>query len=508
MAAHRYWRAVGLEAYGAGDLELSCFHLLAAGVRVDDTATLTSNIAPATGALAALQDDDLTTFARWSAASVQSIALQWDFGAGGAEVNDIRLAANSEWRFPLMLKLQWSDDAVAWTDYYVFAGIAYPGVGVPTSSGRATPYADAVLLDTPDGYWKLSEGSGPFIDLGTGHSSSALVGSPLKGQPALLPEDSGSLKFVESGGLNTAALAGYTGSVTYECIVKLDTLANGPCLLSDSATSSGSYFGVVLIITSSGELSANVITTSGSAQQHTAVSAKGAIVVGETYHLALRWDEGASLKAYINGDEVGSKLTSATSTRTDGGAFRINGFIGTTPGTYCISNVAVYAKALPPERIAEHARVFSQAYTAGRVLLNKIRGRAASKSPLTLATGPVMSYGIPKVSPPVYLGIESGSVKDLQTGVLGQGIGRVRATVKLKNTPVNTPLKRRVRLIRECDGLQVRETWSDPVTGIYDFTYIDELQTWTVVSYDYAHDKRAVIADGLSLANGGVRLMP
>lgn len=286
MAAHRYWRVVSLEAYGEGDLELSCFHLLAAGVRVDDTATLTSNIAPTTGALASLQDDNLTTAALWPAVSVSKLVLQWDFGVGGKDLNDIRLAGNSGWRFPLLCKLQWSDAGVAWTDYYAFAGITYPGAGVKTASAA----------------------------------------------------------FVE-----------------------------------------------------------------------------GAI---------------------------------------------------------------------------------------GGIVLNKIKGRAASSSVLSIGSGPIITYGTPSINPLTVLTVESGSVKDYVTGVLGQGIGRVRGTVKLKNTPVNTPLMRRVRLIRERDGLQVRETWSDPITGEYDFQYIDELQTWTVVSYDHAHDKRAVIADNLTLANGGVELMP
>ena len=43
----------------------------------------------------------------------------------------------------------------------------------------------------------------------------------------------------------------------------------------------------------------------------------------------------------------------------------------------------------------------------------------------------------------------------------------------------------------------MRETWSDPVTGVYEFNFIDELQTWTVISYDHTRDKRAVIADAL-----------
>jgi len=127
---------------------------------------------------------------------------------------------------------------------------------------------------------------------------------------------------------------------------------------------------------------------------------------------------------------------------------------------------------------------------------------------ITIATGPVVAYGVPHLAAPVNLGVESGAVKDYVTGVLGTGRGRVRGTVKLKGIPDNTPVKRRVRLERERDGLQIRETWSDPVTGAYDFQFIDELQAWTVKSYDHTHDKRAVIADNLTLAGGGVELMP
>ncbi len=87
------------------------------------------------------------------------------------------------------------------------------------------------------------------------------------------------------------------------------------------------------------------------------------------------------------------------------------------------------------------------------------------------------------------------------------GNGRVRNTVKEKGTP-NIPLRRRVRLVRQRDGRVVREQWSDPVTGDYDFKYVDELQTYTVLSYDHTLNFRAVIADGLTLANGTVELMP
>ena len=135
MAAHRYWRALGFEAHGAGDLELSEFHLLAGTSRVDASATLVANMAPTTGTLAALQDDVLSTSARWTAAAVPSLSLQWDFGGAPEDVSDIRLgAADAVARFPLLMQLQYSDDAVTWVVAGNIRGILWPGARTKTAS--------------------------------------------------------------------------------------------------------------------------------------------------------------------------------------------------------------------------------------------------------------------------------------------------------------------------------------------------------------------------------------
>ena len=77
------------------------------------------------------------------------------------------------------------------------------------------------------------------------------------------------------------------------------------------------------------------------------------------------------------------------------------------------------------------------------------------------------------------------------------GVGRVAGTVKRDAEP-DLPLRRRVRLHRERDGLLVREVWSDPVTGAYSFDHIDGTKAYTVVTYDHLHDYRAVIADNIT----------
>lgn len=111
---------------------------------------------------------------------------------------------------------------------------------------------------------------------------------------------------------------------------------------------------------------------------------------------------------------------------------------------------------------------------------------------------------------PVYGGTAERRIslgrKDHLTGVLGQGIGRVRGRTLDYANPENKPYRCRVRLVRDADGYQVREQWSD-AEGRYEFQWIDERQSYSVIAYYLEHGKRAVVTDGLTLANGKVELM-
>jgi hypothetical protein len=75
------------------------------------------------------------------------------------------------------------------------------------------------------------------------------------------------------------------------------------------------------------------------------------------------------------------------------------------------------------------------------------------------------------------------------------GIGLVYGTVKEKNTPANTPLRRRVLLIDEASRITIRETWSDAVTGNYEFRGVKQGVKYTVLSYDHTGSYRAAVAD-------------
>ena len=152
-----------------------------------------------------------------------------------------------------------------------------------------------------------------------------------------------------------------------------------------------------------------------------------------------------------------------------------------------------------------------QRWTKHAILLQGPLVIARDYSYPLLDVGDVMK--VPMAAPPTTFGLgtaihPSQSAKNFYLDDGSQGIGRVRGTVKEKSTPSNIPLARRVRLIREVDGMVVREMWSDAVTGAYDFQWVDETQTYTVLSYDHAHNYRAVVADNLTLGNGQVEMMP
>ena len=51
----------------------------------------------------------------------------------------------------------------------------------------------------------------------------------------------------------------------------------------------------------------------------------------------------------------------------------------------------------------------------------------------------------------------------------------------------------------------VSQQWSDPVSGEYDFQYVETDQAYSVIAHDYEHNQRAVIADNIP---GGAELMP
>lgn len=487
MPAARYWRAVGLQSVGGGALELSALHLYLGGVRVDAAATLTSAIAPAGGSLAALQDDDTATTARWLDVSAPGFALVWDFGAGGAQdVLAVRLGSGAlyaEWLETLTL--QYSSDGVVWVTQRSIPTFSWPGAnvlqGVPAVED---PYWDRVVAllhfdgDLTDETGRVWASSGQA----TIDSSQAVIGSGClhlaPGRPRA---------FLDSVGPEWAF---GTGDFTLEAYTQLPSLGreatlwdfrpdstNGNHILVSTRPNGGIYVYVN---------SAYIIDVT------TAVW-----VPGVWTHVALVRESG-QLRLYIAGELRGSATNSADlqSPRCKlGGNNNIyssteydwDGYIDEVRIT---KGVARYTANFTPP-----AEPFPGA-ASGLVVQRKL-GVKQSAPPIFLSGGSAGDT-IP-VLPPATIHLDRQDANGTETNAPAT---RYRIPgprwVKEKTASTNVPLRRRVQLYNQRDSRLVREVWSDPVTGEYSFDNIRGDTTYFVIAFDHTGHYRAVIADNLT----------
>ena len=117
MAAARYWRIIGIDTHAGGDLELSELALFEGATRVDTTATLTTTVPPASGALPDLQDGSFATSVRWPGDMVSrpGFALVWDFGSGiTKDIIELRFGGPDAGRFVLGFTIELSSDGAEW----------------------------------------------------------------------------------------------------------------------------------------------------------------------------------------------------------------------------------------------------------------------------------------------------------------------------------------------------------------------------------------------------------
>lgn len=492
MAGHRYWRATAFEAYGGGALELSEFHLLAGTSRVDATATLTANLAPTAGSTADLQDDVLSTGVLWSnPTEVQRLSLQWDFGASPQDVTDIRLgSASSQVRFALIVRIDYSDDGLAWTTYTVFAGISWPGPRAKTVS--VFRYLD---VSSPQIVSYLSmEGTDGGVFVGDRTSKAwtvnggAVVSAEQKRGGRTSVRLNGTSAYLEAS--SSADWEFGAGDWTIEMMVRIVGAPSDPA--TGTLMERWNTFGIFMNYTVPDYLPRFGLTAAASGT----VAPLGAnpIPLGEWVHVAYV-RSGTNLLTFVNG-VVGATVADFTAA-IDPVSETMS--IGRDSSGVRYSNAYIDEWRVTKGK-AQYVGNFDPNFSF--IQINAVPGRAQRAGLDGVGFGsPVSSYS---ASPLPSVG---RGRNDYLSGVLGKGVGRVRGKTLDHLDPSNIPYRARVRLIREIDGMSMREVWAS-ADGSYDFQYVDELQTYTVLAYYLNNAKRAVVTDGLSLANGKVELMP
>ena len=246
------------------------------------------------------------------------------------------------------------------------------------------------------------------------------------------------------------------------------------------SSGSNSSSGPEILVERGGFVTGRLYNTSGATNALS--SPANAIAAGSWAHLRFAWS-GAQSKLFVNGTVVSTGTVSGT----------INAgqlLAGIAGNPYSNGSGDLFA-GRADELIYVQGLVFDmEDFTPPatpyddipRSLLNP---KTADSPQRLLGTAPPAANWKVGSNPPILL-------RDRIDGGFGQIVG----TVKEKSTPTNVPLRRKVRLFHELSGRFLRETWSDGA-GNYAFTDIDPTQRYTVVSYDYLQNYRAVIADNI-----------
>lgn len=490
MPAARYWRVVGIKTYGGVDLELSELHLYDVSGRVDASATLTSAIAPISGALANLKDDVLGTTCRFAASAARSpgFALVWDFGSGDTrDVIGVRIgSAASESRFVEALTIEYGSDGTSWSTLHSFSRYPYPGdsafTEVPT---EVDTYENNVVAGF---HFDGSNGSNTFYDT-AGVRQPQTHGVVTGGGPRLstLQKKFGSASLVLDGGyfaLGATADPDLAPGASDFCIEAwcYDAGSGARRVLFGNAEATGTGATLTMLVTTS-----NTIDS----------TAQGAVVSGVVapvdvwYHYAFVRN-GNTLTVYIDGVAQGTTTISG-SVAAGSGQFSVGAAGNYT--TYGGSFGTMWMGYVDDFRYTIGAARYTANFTPPTTQFASLSNGLLPPLLLTLRGGfdIFIDAPLPVGMPITPVGDEMPLFRDFEFG----GFGRIAGTVKKDASP-DIPVKRCVRLHREQDGMLVREVWSDPTTGAYSFDYIDATKQYTVITYDYLHDYRAVIADNIT----------
>lgn len=493
MAAHRYWRLTGFCVDANGPLELSEVRLYAGGVLADATAALTATLPPTGGTLSDLKDGLATGAVSWAydVHRQAGFALVWDFGVGGdIALSNLRLGSGaSAGTYPRDITAQWSATGLDWTTERNVQAANYPGaftLTIEPAAESGDPDIDKVsLLLRGDG----TNGSTTFAD----DSPSPKTVTPF-GIAQISTAQSkfgGSSMFFDGRDDNVAGREDYlecthstdfafgTGDFTMEAWVYLLSSADETAISvghPDLTTNPGWSLQVIGgLIYVGGD--AGTLGVSTGAWHHLAAARQGT-----TMRAFVDGVQGLSVANSTNGAStgvfIGKRHTSAGSTTGNSYGY-LSGYIDEVRVT---KGLARYTANFTPPTVAFPG--------PGGVFLPL--DNPAPKRWRSVPTNSTLFVG--SALPAVGYASSVPRVLSFMDAYHG-GRGIVYGTVKEKNAPANTPWRRKVLLIDEASHITIRETWSDAVTGNYEFRGVKEGVKYTVLSYDHTGAHRAVVAD-------------
>lgn len=443
MAA-RFWRLSGF-MLGGNDLELAEVALLNGTTRLDGGATLTASHAPIAGTLAALKDNNVGSSCRFAAQAVASAGffLHWDMGSD-VEVDGLRLAAGaSEQRWPKSLSVAYWSDAQGWVYVTEGTGLLFPGANT-----WATDAVAGLILTT----WNPADkGAGVTLSDGDLFASSSHHYYAVRSLHGV----SARKFYWEVSDLSVHSMPGIATAAAPVEVLSADSAYPGA-----NAHSWGYYS------YSTGEIyHGGVVVLSG-------LPTMGNFSV---MSFLLDMDLG-TLRLWFDGVDAGVVAS--------GLAGPIYAFFGS--GANAIATCRANFGATPFVYVPPAG--FQAGFGPLRLLF-PVQGAQQVRSSRIAAglavSSPVPAFSTKRIS-------RAQMARDVEFG----GQARIWGTTKIKGTP-NVPTKARVVLQHQRSKLPVRETWSDPVTGAFEFTGIDASQQFLTLAEDVAGNFRPVAASRL-----------
>lgn len=459
MPAARYWRAVAFQMPQDADLELSRLHLMNSGARVDAAAALSASIAPSAGAVVALADDDALSTCRFSGQSVRAggFALTWDIGAA-VQVNALALQSPASTTLPESVDLLSSTDGLQWVSEGMFLAGDSDADGVVAYvlpvifQGRLLAAAAAYSGNgaPPQTYNVAATGQTTW---GGNFDSTAEIGAfsyrGISGAPSTAPNVTKTMPFVPAESWIVEARNGsWYGDY---CTLDVEFLVGEIVVAAVAVRRAGEFFNGVFYGPSLAELTA--APRYGSYPQTSGVFSFTATQIVFTQNAS-------------------------------------------SQNTYSFT----YARDISQVthvRISVAAQANYHSGGAATVLLrlgNNTRGNTTSVRSVRSVRCHVLcaaSSVVPPHSTPFAHRLQLA--RDVEFG----GAGTVYGTTKTKGTP-NLPTKARVVLLHQRSKLPVRETWSDPVTGYFEFRGIDVNQQFLTLAEDAEGHFRPVAANRLT----------
>jgi hypothetical protein len=462
MPAARYWRIVGIETYGGGDLELSEVALYDGATRVDGDATLTSTFAPIAGSLANLKDDDTGTTARFAAADVRlpGFALVWDFGSD-QNVDDAQFTLPAGAPKVYEYVVEYSSTGSAWTFAIRWRGTFTGDPQVQYES--ADPHFGKVITLLGGGAMLCRSRNG-VLYTNTGGWTDTYQSVADVNFPDLynLGGSNGSTLFRR---IERPATGELSGDFSVETYMSGSTVTNTSTPIDIISFGAGWALQIIYDTAAARWIVRVVDATSA------VVATAGPQLLRDLYY-TVKWIRAGSENRIVINGVTHATFTSSETISYDKFRLGVNSIFG--------SGLA-YLRALRVTNGVDRGDANITSIFPG-VAARPIQN--ASAAPTTISEYPVPAFSI-KSAEPLPLDLTDG------------GTATITGTVKRYDDPAFVPVARRVRLYNEQGRYMARETWSDPVTGVFTFSGILKGPKYTAMAYDHLGQYRALIIDGV-----------